>query len=295
MLPRVHRYRVARSNQRRSPQINASTTITTSQSNMASPTSTPAATFTTSLLSAKELVALIMIPSLLILGFVGWRIRVWMRRRVKASSAATLVSKSSIENGSSFGAGKNIDIETASVDMKEPNKVVLMLPDTQVGWVPQKKVRGVDISVPQMRGKSLPKFPGEQPPSQNIPPLIPPPVPLPENLFQPPTSSIPPPSKKFNIVPQPHTNSVPASLPSPTRSDSLVPHHLVIPPKKLPRLMMVATTFSQTMEDELSVETGDTVRLLEEFQDEWCLVQRIWRIDAPKGMVPRFCLQERQA
>jgi len=37
---------------------------------------------------------------------------------------------------------------------------------------------------------------------------------------------------------------------------------------------------------------GETVRMLEEFKDRWCLVQRVGRADAGKGVVPRFCLDE---
>lgn len=47
------------------------------------------------------------------------------------------------------------------------------------------------------------------------------------------------------------------------------------------------------MDDELYISVGETVRLLEEYEDDWCLVQRVGRIDAAKGMVPRFCLSER--
>ncbi|KAG5644227.1 hypothetical protein DXG03_008822 [Asterophora parasitica] len=64
--------------------------------------------------------------------------------------------------------------------------------------------------------------------------------------------------------------------------------------QKLPRLMSVGTTFTPTLDDELTIKLGDTVRMLEEFRDGWCLVQRVGRIDAPKGAVPRFCLQERR-
>jgi len=57
--------------------------------------------------------------------------------------------------------------------------------------------------------------------------------------------------------------------------------------------MTVAHPFEPSMDDELSIGLGETVRLLEEYEDEWCLVQRVGRIDAMKGVVPRFCLMER--
>ncbi|KAJ3483183.1 hypothetical protein NLI96_g6493 [Meripilus lineatus] len=63
--------------------------------------------------------------------------------------------------------------------------------------------------------------------------------------------------------------------------------------KKLPRLMTVVYTFVPTLADELSIKLGETIRLIEEYEDEWCLVQRVGKPDAEKGVIPRFCLQER--
>jgi hypothetical protein len=55
----------------------------------------------------------------------------------------------------------------------------------------------------------------------------------------------------------------------------------------------VSTTFQPSRDDELAVRAGDTLRLLKEFEDEWCLVQRVGRPNAEKGVVPRFCLVDR--
>jgi hypothetical protein len=63
--------------------------------------------------------------------------------------------------------------------------------------------------------------------------------------------------------------------------------------KSLPRLMVVSTSFESTRPDELGLRTGETLRLIREFDDEWCLVQRVGRPNAEKGVVPRFCLSER--
>jgi hypothetical protein len=57
--------------------------------------------------------------------------------------------------------------------------------------------------------------------------------------------------------------------------------------------MLVATSFHPTRDDELAVRAGETLRLLKEFEDEWCLVQRVGHPDADKGVVPRFCLIDR--
>jgi hypothetical protein len=57
--------------------------------------------------------------------------------------------------------------------------------------------------------------------------------------------------------------------------------------------MIVTTSFESTLPDELSLRAGETLRLIREFDDEWCLVQRVGRHTAEKGVVPRFCLSER--
>ena len=62
----------------------------------------------------------------------------------------------------------------------------------------------------------------------------------------------------------------------------------------MPRLMTVIAPFTPTLEDELVLKVGDIVRVIEEFQDEWCLVQMVGRIDSPRGVVPCVCLQERR-
>lgn len=62
--------------------------------------------------------------------------------------------------------------------------------------------------------------------------------------------------------------------------------------KALPRLMVVGCTFVPSLPDELTIRVGEPVRMLEEYEDEWCLVQRVGNADAERGVVPRFCVQE---
>jgi Variant SH3 domain len=57
--------------------------------------------------------------------------------------------------------------------------------------------------------------------------------------------------------------------------------------------MLVTSSFHPARPDELSLRMGETLRLVREFEDEWCLVQRVGRPNAEKGVVPRFCLEER--
>jgi hypothetical protein len=64
--------------------------------------------------------------------------------------------------------------------------------------------------------------------------------------------------------------------------------------EEMPRLMNVVNSFTPTLDDELPIQIGDTVRLIEEYQDGWALVQRIGRTDAPTGVVPRTCITDRE-
>lgn len=48
------------------------------------------------------------------------------------------------------------------------------------------------------------------------------------------------------------------------------------------------------MEDELPIKIGEVLRLNQEFKDGWCAVQRVGKVDAEEGVVPQFCLQDRQ-
>jgi hypothetical protein len=58
----------------------------------------------------------------------------------------------------------------------------------------------------------------------------------------------------------------------------------------LPRLVTVRATFTPTRNDELHITVGETLRLLEQFQDQWSLVQQTGRNDPKLGVVPTFCI-----
>lgn len=121
--------------------------------------------------------------------------------------------------------------------------------------------------------------------------------------------SVPPTS--FDIPPIPATETETPEATSANRRDSLTPSSrdrdshgrrqpstpsfsaILAAESHLPRLMIVASTFTPARDDEILVKSGETLRLLEEYADGWCSVQRVGRPDAEKGMMPRFCLQER--
>ncbi|KAH9484422.1 hypothetical protein JR316_0003904 [Psilocybe cubensis] len=62
---------------------------------------------------------------------------------------------------------------------------------------------------------------------------------------------------------------------------------------KTPRMMHVIAHYTPTLSDELRVHVGDTVKVLEEYKDGWCFAQYVGKADAPKGVVPLICLEER--
>lgn len=57
--------------------------------------------------------------------------------------------------------------------------------------------------------------------------------------------------------------------------------------------MVVAALYVPSLSDELPIRLGETIRMIEEYEDEWCLVQRVGRTEE-RGVIPRFCLTERQ-
>ncbi|VDB82875.1 unnamed protein product [Peniophora sp. CBMAI 1063] len=60
----------------------------------------------------------------------------------------------------------------------------------------------------------------------------------------------------------------------------------------LPRYMTVCATFTPRAEDEMLITLGENLRLLEIFEDQWCLVQRVGKLEGELGVVPTFCLAD---
>ncbi|KZV65934.1 hypothetical protein PENSPDRAFT_543463, partial [Peniophora sp. CONT] len=56
--------------------------------------------------------------------------------------------------------------------------------------------------------------------------------------------------------------------------------------------MTVCATFTPRSEDEMLVTPGENLRLLEMFEDDWCLVQRVGKLEGELGVIPTFCLAE---
>ncbi|TFK36354.1 hypothetical protein BDQ12DRAFT_248268 [Crucibulum laeve] len=175
-------------------------------------------------------------------------------------------------------------------------------------------IRGLDLTGPPPSYDFANHHMAQNSPSSLIP--IPP---TPKERYSVPTPPTPPVSKKSHSVISNltitnlsiHTNNIPPPLPSPARSESFAAINLPAPTDvptsattdgtpssatdfTVPRLMVVACAFTPSLSDELPVKAGDTVRMVEEYRDGWCLVQEVGTVSPARGVVPRLCLQERK-
>ncbi|KII88158.1 hypothetical protein PLICRDRAFT_54014 [Plicaturopsis crispa FD-325 SS-3] len=294
----------AQLNERRSPQAAASSSAAaeTAQSTAAA----AAPKLTTHTLTA--LTIIIVILGVIMLGFATWRLVAWRRRRRSAPS--DVVDGMSTEKWNPFGVESWAQVE-------KPGAAVLVPPTPAPGttWVPQiRSTASGPVSVPspvKKKSSLRTKSKWDKPltianPEYSPPPAyngsnrseaqhyLPPPPPIPSNKTKTAPPPTPPASLKLKTAspfeteapaPSPRSSSFPSSQRKSTTSSRA--------DKKLPRLMSVCMTFDPALEDELAIQFGEAVRMLEEYEDEWCLVQRVGKSDAPKGVVPRFCLQER--
>ena len=222
---------------------------------------------------------------------------------------------------------------TDSKDVDYPRKISLASDpsDPFAGWRPQLKsvtlpsgvtVPPVAITHPERSPTMQDEFPPTPNSGLEVSPLTTPPpayrilalnpIPLPSPPAESGYSDVPPPTPMrrspgrgvstpvrewFDLPPVPSPGLSPRSESfNHTAGSTSAPRASLattIMPRSLPRLMVVTTPFQPSLPDELGLRTGETMRLIREFDDEWCLVQRVGRSDAEKGVVPRLCLAER--
>src|SRR6266850_2099943 len=258
-------------------------------------------------------------------GIIAWKLYSYRQRKKARAARAT---RFSIAYRSSE---KPAFVSFADLDVIDGSRKPVLAPsiasDPYARWVPQ--IRSVTlpsgVTVPPVAitaPERSPKLKDECPPTPNSGPSMsplssPPPayrilglhtIPIPPTPPESTPVDIPPPTpmhrspattastpvrESFDLppVPSPRSESFQsiASMPSAPRTGLAT----VFAPKSLPPLMLVTSSFRPSRPDELSLSVGETLRLIKEFEDEWCLVQRVGRPDAEKGVVPRFCLEER--
>ncbi|KAI0780395.1 hypothetical protein BD413DRAFT_463945 [Trametes elegans] len=253
--------------------------------------------------SVRVLTAFFVILGVLILGIVTWRVVVWRRRRLRAASQQYRTgSYSPSEKIRPIGEGKPMEKQEVLVIL--PTEPTASRRRDEGKWVPQvtaftagKDLGPVlDLKAPSNGVRSPPPTYTAMNSSSSSPSSTPRPAHL--NL---PTVTVTHENSKLS-VPAP----VPSPVPSPRRASSFgmnapmgtdqsanLKSKPSVKGQKLPRNMIVEHTFIPSLADELSVKIGETLRMLEEYEDEWCLVERLGSRSDERGVVPRFCLKER--
>lgn len=256
---------------------------------------------------------------------MAWQLRTtYTRKKARATSAARYSFMSFMneteEKQQAFVSSKDVDY---------PRKIELLgsaPSDPFASWKPQIKsvtlpsgvtVPPIAVTAPERSPVAHDELPPTPQSGPSVSPLpTPPPVyrilglhpiPVPATPPESEAVSLPPPTpmhrnpgrtvstlmhESFDLPPSPVLS--PRSASFHPIADSMRPVGLAtgIAPRLLPRTMVVATSFQPTRPDELGLRTGETLRLIREFDDEWCLVQRVGRSNAERGVVPRFCLSE---
>jgi len=59
--------------------------------------------------------------------------------------------------------------------------------------------------------------------------------------------------------------------------------------------MTVIMDYDPELPDEVEAKVGDTVRILREYDDGWCVIEHLSRPGKRPGAVPRMCLEERSS
>ncbi|EIN07080.1 hypothetical protein PUNSTDRAFT_53478 [Punctularia strigosozonata HHB-11173 SS5] len=330
--PHLHGRGLARLFERRSPQAGASPSynpsIVVSARDATASTSVVNANLP---VKVKALAGVLTVLGLIVLAIAAWKIRSWMKRR-QAKATGTVdekrnsSGKASLFDYSDVESGLHAPRQVVLVPPPPPS------PSTGAAWVPQIKPwtrpSGAAVKVPEpavrpmsktrmmLEKKDMPM--GVSRAGEPSPPpsyassddhttasrALPPPPPPPQARLPSPPPPTPPASLKLKFIPD--DDSIPAPVASPQRSTSFAPGSpspqktkfitrisagSSADVKRLPRTMTVIQVFVPSLDDELAIELGESLRLLEEYEDGWCLVSRG---GAAKGVVPRFCLAERQ-
>ncbi|KAH9928876.1 uncharacterized protein B0H18DRAFT_1117697 [Fomitopsis serialis] len=233
-----------------------------------------------------------------ILGLVAWRVGKWRRRKalMKAASAHVNVSFADQKHGEKTAF--YIDFDKVGQQMEKPPMKVTM-PTTPAASMKRTSTKGpwthiIPGALPSGKNNYLfaqiSARPRDEPFSDSPPPSYV--AASSAKRVGPPTLAIPPrPDSANAVVPSPRSSSFGPDSPLYKTPGKDLKHKSFLGSKPLPRVMFVQSTFKPSLADELPIKVGEKLKMLEEYEDEWCLVQRIGG-DVQKGVVPRFCLRE---
>ncbi|CCM04949.1 uncharacterized protein FIBRA_07146 [Fibroporia radiculosa] len=240
----------------------------------------------------KAITAVVVIVVLAIVGIVAWRVGKWRRAKARAASSKINISLIGERHGEK---AVHIDFDRAGQEIEKP-KMHVVLPTAPAASA--QTGRQWTYTLPGVR-----PFPSTDERSSRSPPPLYTAAPLTATnsatsatRILPPMLNIPagPQTAKF-MMPSPRSASFGSNSPwnKAAPLTAKTPSKSRLSMKPLPRTMVVESTFEPSLADELVIKVGEQLRMLEEYEDEWCLAQHITGSpDAPKGVVPRFCLRE---
>ncbi|KAI0340027.1 hypothetical protein BDW22DRAFT_432054 [Trametopsis cervina] len=255
--------------------------------------------------SVKALAGFIVILGVIVLGIAAWKIGKWRRSKLRAASKNFEgMMKDSIPSVTHVDLSKGDEISEKPTVI-EPYK-----------WRPISRpppVHSTNKAVKKGTKRFFGGMMAKKPAPLAVNDVHSPPPSYAEATPVPPAIVVHAVDNKSEIIPSKGLTIMPPSpdspLPSPMRVQSIGPdsplyksmittaklknqQRASMAAKTLPRLMAVVCTFTPSLGDELGVSVGEPLVLLEEYEDEWCLVQRVGKADAERGVIPRFCLQE---
>ncbi|KAH9843589.1 uncharacterized protein C8Q71DRAFT_729125 [Rhodofomes roseus] len=231
-----------------------------------------------------------------ILGLAAWRIGKWRRRKALMKAASSHVNVSFADQKHSEKAAFYVDFDKLGQHMEKPAMKVSM-PATPAASMKRTSTKGpwthiIPGSLPSGKNNYLfaqiSARPRDEPFSDSPPPSYI--AASSAKRVGPPALAIPPRPDSAN-VPSPRSSSFGPDSPLYKTPGKDLKHKSFLGSKPLPRVMLVQSTFKPSLSDELPIKAGEKLKMLEEYEDEWCLVQRIGG-DMQKGVVPRFCLRE---
>lgn len=232
-------------------------------------------------------------------GLTAWRIGVWRRRKALKKAASSHVHVSFADQKQrSEKAAFYIDFDKVGQQM-EKTPVTVPMPAAPAASMKRGSTKGpwthiIPGSQPSGKNNYLFAQISSRPRDTPLTDSPPPSYVAASNAKRvgPPALAIPPRPDSANVmVPSPRSSSFGPDSPLYKTPGKDLKHKSFLGSKPLPRVMIVQSTFKPSLTDELLVRVGEKLKMLEEYEDEWCLVQRIGG-DMQKGVVPRFCLRE---
>ncbi|KAI0951744.1 hypothetical protein AcV7_007756 [Taiwanofungus camphoratus] len=261
----------------------------------------------------EALAAVIVVIGIAIIGLTAWRFGKWRRQKARVDAASRSINVSLMEKERSL---KTVPIDFDKEGMVlEKQAIAINLPATPAAsakrsstgrpWTHTFSTTLSTFSTEKTEQSAGPRDDDGSPPPCYTFADVGGPLPNPPSAT---SQRIPPPALEIPahpritishagltssvVVPSPRSSSFIDSPLSRTSPSTARPKS-TLGRKLMPRMVMVQSTFTPSLSDELPIKIGETLNMLDEYEDEWCLVQRVGTANAQRGVVPRFCLREK--